>query len=332
MMRLPAQMLLATLLAAMLVATTAGTAIAVDGSALGTRAATLPAGAPGVPRVGLTSQAPAVPRAIHDLGTTQGLMILPIVEAASDRADLITEPGVAYLIRTDRQTILLDLGHNASGARPSTLVHNLQALGLRLEDVDLFVISHPHPDHVGGVQAWRQHTLAFGNDPYDLAGRSVVVPTPTTYPGATPVLAADPVVLGPGVATTGALPFANPFPISLLEPRAAEQALAIDVAGHGIVLITGCGHPGLETLVARARQVFDDPVVGVVGGLHDQDLDARQLAPQLDLLRSLRPQLVALSPHDSGPAALAAFHDAFPNVYREVRIGSPIRFGTSAED
>lgn len=280
----------------------------------------------------LRAQAAAPAQRIHDLGTTQGLEILPIVEAAAARPDLVAEPGVSYLIRTDRQTILLDLGYNAAGARPSTLLHNLQALGLRLDDVDLFVISHPHPDHVGGVQAWRQHMLAFGNDPYDLAGRTLVVPTPMTYPGATPMLAAGPVVLGPGVATTGALPFANPFPISLLEPRAAEQALAIDVAGHGIVLITGCGHPGLEALVARARQVFDDPVVGVVGGLHYQDLDAQQLAPHLDLLRSLQPQLVALSPHDSGPAALAAFRDAFPDVYQEIRIGSPIRFGTAAED
>lgn len=322
--RLPAWSHLGLLIAATFLATATVTAMAGGGSA------------PAASRSGLTAgpraQATAAARPIHDLGTTNRLEILPIVEAAAARSDLVTEPGVAYLIRTDRQTILLDLGYNAAGASPSTLQHNLQALGLSLADVDLFVISHPHPDHVGGVQPWRQHTLAFGNDPVDLTGRTLVVPTPMTYPGATPILAEGPIVLGPGVATTGALAFANPFPINLLEPRAAEQALAIDVAGHGIVLITGCGHPGLEALVARAQEVFDDPVVGVVGGLHYQDLDAQQLAPHLELLQGLHPQLVALSPHDSGPAALAAFRDAFPDAYREIRIGSPIRFGTAPED
>lgn len=272
-----------------------------------------------------------MPEGTVALGTTSRLEILPLVEAAAAAPDLATEQGVSYLVRTDTQTILLDLGYNASGAAPTTLVHNLGLLGLGLDDVDAVVISHPHPDHVGGIQPWRQHTLAFGGDPVDLAGRPLIVPTPMSYPGVRPQLAEQPVTIGPGVGTTGALPFANPFPLSLLQPRAAEQALVVEVSGRGLVLVTGCGHPGLEALVTRAREVYGAPVVGVVGGLHYEAQTAEQLAPHIAFLRALAPQLVALSPHDSGPAALAAFRDAFPEAYRDVRVGTPIVFGTTAE-
>ncbi len=47
-----------------------------------------------------------------------------------------------------------------------------------------------------------------------------------------------------------------------------EQALAVNVAGKGIVLIIGCGHQTLERAVARTEALFDEPLYGVIGGLH----------------------------------------------------------------
>ena len=43
------------------------------------------------------------------------------------------------------------------------------------------------------------------------------------------------------------------FPFSLVQPQAAEQTLAVNVAGRGIVLISGCGHAGLAAMVAAPR-------------------------------------------------------------------------------
>ncbi len=50
--------------------------------------------------------------------------------------------------------------------------------------------------------------------------------------------------------------------------RIDEQALAVNVEGKGIVLVVGCGHQTVPRMLHRASQLFDEPIHGIVGGLH----------------------------------------------------------------
>lgn len=258
------------------------------------------------------------------LATTSRLEIVPLYEAASARPDFSSGHGVSYLIRTDAATILLDVGDNPDGLVVAPFAQNMQALGIAWDEVDRVVISHPHPDHVGGAVAWRQRTLSFGELPDGLGERLVFVPHVTTYRGA--VHATIPTLPAPDVATTGVISYLETWPMSLFAAKGGEQALVVHVAGRGLVLITGCGHPGLERLVARAESLYGQPVVGVVGGLHHLDATAEELQPQIEFLRARPVSLIALSPHDSGPAALAAFARAFPGAYHTLKVGEAIRF------
>ena len=83
-------------------------------------------------------------------GQTAYLEILPLVEFYASRQDLKTEAAVSYLIKTEKNTILFDLGRNAENGDPSPLLYNMEKLGVSLEDVDTIVISHNHDDHTGG--------------------------------------------------------------------------------------------------------------------------------------------------------------------------------------
>ncbi len=258
------------------------------------------------------------------LGETKKLEILPLYEAAGG-SDTETGHGVAYLIRTDRATILFDLGYNPDAASPSPLEQNMARLGISRSDLDLIVISHRHPDHVGGQNWWTNNTFSFdGAAQPSLGDLPIYVPEAMTYPGSRPTLATAPTRLAEGVSTTGLIRYAQPFPIWLVTPDGDEEALAVNVAGQGIVLITGCGHMGLERLLARAKTVFNLPVVGVVGGLHYGNADAATVQPEIQLLQGLNPMLVALSPHDSGPAVLDAFALAFPVAYQPIQVGAVI--------
>jgi 7,8-dihydropterin-6-yl-methyl-4-(beta-D-ribofuranosyl)aminobenzene 5'-phosphate synthase len=105
--------------------------------------------------------------------------------------------------------------------------------------------------------------------------------------------------------------------------------LAVNVAGRGLALITGCGHPSLERIVARAEALFDRPVVGVIGGLHYEGMAAAELAPHIDFLAAREPAIVALSPHDSDALAIDAFRRAFPAAYRSLEVGQPIHFAAA---
>ena len=95
-----------------------------------------------------------------NLGETTYLEILPLVEFYASRQDLKTESAVSYLIKTDTNTVLFDLGRNSENSDPSPLLYNMEKLGVSLEDVDTIVISHNHDDHTGGDEWSRQKTFS----------------------------------------------------------------------------------------------------------------------------------------------------------------------------
>lgn len=258
------------------------------------------------------------------LATTSRLEIIPLYEAASTSPNLISGHGVSYLIRTDSTTILLDVGDNPTGQKVAPFAQNLQTLGLDWDSVYRVVISHPHPDHLGGLVAWRERTIAFGELPGGMGERLVFVPHVTTSIGA--VHATLPTLPAPDIATTGVISYLEVWPLSLFAPKSGEQALVVHVADHGLVLITGCGHPGLQHLVERAEALYGEQVIGVVGGLHYTNATADELQPQIRFLQDRQLELVALSPHDSGLEALATFESAFPKAYHTLKVGAAIQF------
>jgi 7,8-dihydropterin-6-yl-methyl-4-(beta-D-ribofuranosyl)aminobenzene 5'-phosphate synthase len=266
------------------------------------------------------------PTEAPELQATTRLEIVPLYEAESAGDGWITGHGVAYLIRTDSATVLLDVGFSEDGAALPPLAQNLRALGVEWDEIDALVISHPHPDHVGGVAAWQNGTLYLGEAGPDLSAMPLFAPAPLTVDGADVTHSAGPTLVSADVATTGALSYPEVFPIYLFTPKGSEQGLVVKVAGEGLVLITGCGHPTMERLVARAEALYGRPVTGVVGGLHYLEASAEEVREHIEFLAERNPKLVALSPHDSGPEAMAAFQEAFPDAYQFIRVGESIQF------
>jgi 7,8-dihydropterin-6-yl-methyl-4-(beta-D-ribofuranosyl)aminobenzene 5'-phosphate synthase len=258
------------------------------------------------------------------IGETKTLEILPLYEQ-NGQDGLESGHGVSYLIRTDSATILFDLGNNPEAASPSPLEQNMERLGISLDDMDAIVLSHFHADHVGGQSWWAEKTFSpHGLTRPALGALPVYIPEAIAYPGGNLILAQAPARLAEGVATTGLITYAQPFPVWLAMPKGDEQALAVNLSGRGIVLITGCGHMGLATLLERAQAAFDAPVVGVVGGLHYGNASSAALQPEIRQMGELDPVIVALSPHDSEPPVLDAFARAFPDSYQPIQVGTTI--------
>jgi 7,8-dihydropterin-6-yl-methyl-4-(beta-D-ribofuranosyl)aminobenzene 5'-phosphate synthase len=261
-----------------------------------------------------------------ELGSTKSVTILPLFEKAASDSDLHSEHGVSYLIQTDQQTVLMDVGNNIQNAFPAPLDENMRKLGVSAQSVDSLVISHNHMDHVGGMKAWQSGTFSAPGGRTDLSDLPIYVPIALTYPGSLPLIADQPIKIAEGIASLGRQSFVQPFPMSIVQPLGQEQSLVVNVEDKGLVVITGCGHPGVERIVARAESLFGLPVVGVVGGLHYMGMSAEQVQPHLDFIRSLEPSLVALSPHDSDPSAIELFRSAFTDIYQEIQVGREIHF------
>lgn len=294
--------------------------------------------------LGARSQAPAPALPLAGLGSTRRLEVLPLVDWFVADPKLRGEAAVSYLVRSDHSTLLFDVGGNLDGGDPSPLQANMQALGVRLEQIDTLVISHPHMDHVGGRELTQRGSFALGPRPADLSGQCIFVPVPLSYPGASPTVVTGPMVLAPGVATTG------PIVGQIFIGPVAEQALAIRVEGLGIVLVVGCGHQGLQALLQRTAEMFAEPIHAIVGGLHfpipkgrwtmaGMDVQRwasygfgpgpteQEIQRDIDRLQATGLQQIALSPHDSSDEMIERFRREFGARYRDLRVGEPLRFG-----
>ena len=263
---------------------------------------------------------------VPNLGVTTRLEIIPLYE--EDRMDENFEfgHGVSYLIRTDSSTILMDVGNNPNESAQSPALKNMRSLGIAWQEIEAIMISHPHPDHVGGVSAWQNQTISFGDLTADLSEMLIYTPTSVAYPTANVFHSVEPTLISRDIGTTGMISYAEVFPIFLFDPKGQEQAIVIHVDGHGLVVITGCGHPTMEKLVSRAEALFGKKVVGVVGGLHYEKASTEDVQSHIQFLEPRVPTLIALSPHDSSLDALKAFQSAFPQAYRSLRVGDSIQF------
>ena len=273
------------------------------------------------------------------------LEVLPLMDWYAARDDLETESGVSYFIRADDTAILFDLGLNRKGEQEPPLLRNMGRLGVDASDIDFVVLSPSHGDHLGGFknQFARQAIAQQEHDP--LAGKPVYATASLKLTVGESTIVREPRLLAPGVATTGPLPRAL-FVLGYVQ----EQALAIHVQGKGLVLLVGCGHPGIEALIERAEQLFTLPVYGVIGGLHFPVTDDRaRVGPfrMQQLLGSPNPpwrpigkdavdrtlaylkekgiHFVALSAHDTCDWSLHAFEQALGNEYHPLKVGGRLR-------
>ena len=178
-------------------------------------------------------------------------MKLSIVYDNEALEGFISDWGFSCLIESGEWKILFDTG--ASG---EILTHNLQRLGIEREEITIIALSHKHWDHVGGLAA--------------VLHPGVAVCLPSSLPlalkkyvakkAARIVEVSEPKEIVPGVYTTG--DFGIPV---------KEQSLILETAGgEGVVVVTGCAHPGLENILDEVEKVFG-PLYGVIGGFHGFD-------------------------------------------------------------
>ena len=70
--------------------------------------------------------------------------------AAHFESSPVTTSVNAFLVNTGQRLVLIDTG-NGAGASPGRVLANLEASGYRPDQVDDVLITHMHPDHVGGL-------------------------------------------------------------------------------------------------------------------------------------------------------------------------------------
>jgi 7,8-dihydropterin-6-yl-methyl-4-(beta-D-ribofuranosyl)aminobenzene 5'-phosphate synthase len=162
---------------------------------------------------------------------------------------LKAEWGFSCFISGTQKTILFDTGGDGS-----TLLSNMKELKITPQQVDLIFLSHIHGDHTGGLLEFLKKN------------NKVKVFLPHSFPstfkkeitvlGAQYIEVKDPIEICQDVFSSGEL-----------GTSIKEQSLIIKTE-KGLVIITGCAHPGIVDIVKKAKKLLNQNIYLVLGGFH----------------------------------------------------------------
>ena len=217
---------------------------------------------------------------------------------------LTTAWGFSCVIRGIEKTILFDTGGDSS-----ILLTNMEKLGINPKEIDLVVLSHIHGDHVGGLPSFLEKNP------------EVVVYLPKSFPkgfkdgvkeyGAKIVEVQGPLKICQGVYSTGEL-----------GTWIKEQSLIIHTE-KGLVVITGCAHPGIVKIVDKAKDLLKDDVLLVMGGFHLGGESKSEIENIIYSFRKLGVSYVGPC-HCSGDAARQLFKEEYGENFMNVGVGRVI--------
>jgi 7,8-dihydropterin-6-yl-methyl-4-(beta-D-ribofuranosyl)aminobenzene 5'-phosphate synthase len=266
-----------------------------------------------------------------------------LYDAFGKNATMTKDWGYAALVEINGRRILFDTGDD-----PAIFAKNAKAKGVDLTKLDFVVLSHRHSDHVGGlsyllsvnpkvkIYAPKEGFGIFGSDlPSRFYRKDQSLPAEmryyngappdvmrfgTVFPGANIQLIDKTTEVVPGI-TLIALVSDTPGTKEL-----KELSLAINTP-EGIVLVVGCSHPGIETIVAEAAKI-NPHIHFVAGGFHliaAQDTAIEKAVTSLHDTYSV--DYIAPG-HCTGEPTFAAMQRVFGDRYLYAGLGTTLGIGT----
>ncbi len=239
-----------------------------------------------------------------DLPERSTPMIIHVVyDNHSAKPGLESAWGFAALVEHEDERVLFDTGGSGS-----TLLSNMGVMEIDPKTIDTVVLSHIHKDHTGGLPL----LLAEGVRPAVL-----VLPSFSTRYKQGLESQVDVVEvtsnqrISPRIYTTGEIPGSPP-----------EQALVLDTT-EGLIILTGCAHPGIEQIVRQVKRTYQEEIYLVMGGFHLGGASPGQVKEIIRSFQGLGVLHVAPC-HCTGTRAMALFEEAYGDHYLDVGAGTVI--------
>jgi 7,8-dihydropterin-6-yl-methyl-4-(beta-D-ribofuranosyl)aminobenzene 5'-phosphate synthase len=212
--------------------------------------------------------------------------------------------GFSAFVGGFEKGILFDTGSDGT-----LLLENMARLQIPPGDVGIVVLSHVHGDHTGGLTGLLKENSR------------VTVYLPQSFParfkevvrgyGAVLVDVSEPQEISPGVYTTG-----------ILGRLVREQALVVHTE-RGLVVLTGCSHPGIVTILEKVRSLHEGSILLVMGGFHLEWATAGRVQRIITAFKDYGVQYVAPT-HCSGDKARQLFQQEYGEHYIDAGVGKTI--------
>jgi 7,8-dihydropterin-6-yl-methyl-4-(beta-D-ribofuranosyl)aminobenzene 5'-phosphate synthase len=248
-----------------------------------------------------------------------------------------------------------------TGITPDGCVENLRRMGKDPAGIEAIVCSHGHFDHTAGLSGLAgrlgRRNLPVIIHPEFWTRRRLAIPgreplqTPTTSRRALEEVGFYVVeqqqhsfLLDGSLMVTGEVDRTTDFEQGFLIHQAYrdetwvpdplildDQALIANVAGKGLVILTGCGHAGILNICRYAQRLTGETRVhAVVGGFHLNGPLVEPIIPAtLDALDQLEPDIVVPA-HCTGWRAVHAIAARFPQQFIQNSAGTTFHLAAEA--
>jgi 7,8-dihydropterin-6-yl-methyl-4-(beta-D-ribofuranosyl)aminobenzene 5'-phosphate synthase len=211
--------------------------------------------------------------------------------------------GFACLIDLGDTVLLFDTGGDGN-----IFLSNMSELDLDPLTVDHVFLSHIHGDHTGGLAA----LLATGVRPVVWVPRSFPLTFKERVRSWTELReVSGPAEVIPGAHSTGEL-----------GSDIIEQSLVLETSA-GLVVVTGCAHPGIANILTRVKGLHPQEVSLVLGGFHLGGKSPTELEDIIAQMRALGIQRVAPC-HCTGDEAIRLLAEAWGDGFVPVGVGTSI--------
>jgi 7,8-dihydropterin-6-yl-methyl-4-(beta-D-ribofuranosyl)aminobenzene 5'-phosphate synthase len=289
------------------------------------------------------------------LPSTDTIIRPPLAKDDKINADtFLAEHGLSLLVTVfqngQKHTVLFDTGYTKVG-----VLHNMEQLGLNIEEIETIVISHGHMDHTGSLYGILEkipgtiplvlHPGAFQYPRYtrtpdgskrlfpqtlvknDLEQKNVEI-----VESKTPITIANDTIMVTGEVER-TTPFEKGMPNALVEkdgelvfdPFIDDQAIVLKLNDKGLVVISGCAHAGIvNTLMYAQKTTGEEKIHAVLGGFHlSGPFFEKFHDPTVDALKKIDPD-VLMPMHCTGWKAIQRFQKEFPESFILNSVGSKV--------
>ena len=211
--------------------------------------------------------------------------------------------GFSCLIEYSNKKILFDTGDDSK-----KLSYNLQHLKIKTEDLDAVILSHDHWDHTGGLKAIIEKDLrcpvyledGFSEDLKKMLNKKGI----KYYEVDKMMNVSEGIFAGPRMASGGL--------------REISATLKTE---KGLVIITGCAHPGIINIIKEITKTLNEKPYLVLGGFHLEM--SSEMNEIVDAFKKM--EIKKTGPcHCTGERAISLFREEFKKDFLEIGSGLQI--------
>ncbi len=218
--------------------------------------------------------------------------------------ELEADWGFSVLVSGLPKTILFD-----TGTSPDIFISNFRKMNLDATTIDYLVLSHEHGDHTGGIPGLMK--LRKGLPVIIPQSFSTGTKNNFTQLGLEPILVNSPAAICDNLYTSGE--FSGPV---------REQALVLNTPS-GLVVITGCSHPGIVRMLKEIKSSFNKNVYMVFGGFHLMDKSDGEVSSIITGMKEMGVVKCGAT-HCTGDHQIDLFRKAFGDNFVEMGVGNSI--------